>query len=72
MPEADRTNRANQIRSAREGRGWSVAELARRSGVSRSVIAQIEGGGGARDSSLDTISRTLGLELVVRERRPGR
>ena len=35
-----------RLRAAREKKGWSISELARRSGVSASNIARIESGEG--------------------------
>ena len=35
---------AARLKSEREARGWTLAELAERSGVSRAMIAKVEGG----------------------------
>lgn len=52
------------IEAAREERGWSIAELARRTGVSRSLVSRIESG--LMSGSLDTvvaIAKQLDIDL---------
>jgi transcriptional regulator with XRE-family HTH domain len=43
-PAADEASRrlAAQLRSERDSRGWAIAELAERSGVSRAMISKVE------------------------------
>ncbi len=55
-----------KVRRARESRGISQAELARRMGTTQPAIARLEAGG--VDPRLDTLRRlgeALGVELVV-------
>lgn len=58
------------IRSEREGRGWSRADLARRSGISLRFLAQVEAGeGNIAVTRLDGLARGLEislLDLIVR------
>lgn len=47
------------VQAAREKRGWSLAELARRSGVSRSLVSRIESG--RMSGSLETVVGIAGV-----------
>jgi transcriptional regulator with XRE-family HTH domain len=74
----DDANRlADRIRLEREARGWSLAELAQRSGVSKAMISKVERGGASPTAALlGRLSGALGLTLsalIARsELRPGR
>ena len=66
-----------RIRELREVKGWSQAELARRSGVPQSTISRLE----ARTSpsidldNLEKLARTLGCDagyLIVKKGKRGR
>jgi DNA-binding XRE family transcriptional regulator len=51
---------ASRIRTARKARGWTQAELARRSALSLATITRIEGTGQGQISSLTRICAALG------------
>ena len=55
------------IREAREGRGWTQKELARRAGTSQSYISRIEDADYDRlmIATLEKIARTLKLPLAI-------
>jgi transcriptional regulator with XRE-family HTH domain len=55
---------AARLRAEREARGWSLAELAGRSGVSRAMISKIERGGSSPTAALlGRLSGAFGLTL---------
>lgn len=55
-----------QVRTLREERGLSQAELARRAGTSQAAVARLEAGAvEPRLSTLDRIGGVLGAHLVV-------
>jgi transcriptional regulator with XRE-family HTH domain len=55
---------ASRIRSERESRGWSVADLAQRSSVSRAMIAKIEKGQSSPTAMLlGRLSGALGVTM---------
>lgn len=60
------------IRHARKQAGLTQAELARRLGMSRATISQLENGviGDLGMRKLAQICDRLGLEIVIRPRRP--
>lgn len=60
------------IRDARKQAGLTQAELARRLGMSRATISQLENGviGDLGIRKLAQIGDRLGLEIVIRPRRP--
>lgn len=60
------------IRAARKQSGLTQAELARRLGMSRATLSQLENGviGDLGIRKLALIGDRLGLEVVVRPRRP--
>ena len=49
----------------RSGLQWSQAELAKRSGVSRSLVARAEAGGDLQLGSLRRLFAALGCSLVI-------
>ncbi len=66
------TSAASLLREARQSAGLSQAELARRAGVTQSVISAYESG--SRQPSLPTLARLVaaaGCDLDVQVRRPG-
>src|SRR5207245_1853191 len=55
---------ARRLRQEREGRGWSLAELAARSGVSKAMISKIERGEASPTATLlGRLSGAFGLTL---------
>lgn len=59
---------ARWVRSTREQRGWSQAELARRAGTTQSVIGRLESATDVREPSLGFLGRlatALGFELSL-------
>src|SRR5688500_11393375 len=52
-----------QIRSARLDRRWSIAALAERAGVSRSLVYLVEAGGSASTEAALRLTGALGLRL---------
>jgi transcriptional regulator with XRE-family HTH domain len=57
---------ANRLRTEREARGWPLAELAKRSGVSKAMISKIERGECSPTASLlGRLSGAFGLTLTA-------
>ncbi len=56
---------AGRVRAARDGLGWTQAELATRSGLSRPTIARIERGDDVSTATLAKVVDCLGLTLTV-------
>jgi transcriptional regulator with XRE-family HTH domain len=55
-----------QVRSLREQRGWTQAELARRVGITKSAVARLETGRtSATLPELDLIARVLQARLSI-------
>ncbi len=54
-----------RIREARDARGWSQGELAKRCGLSRPTIARIEGGQHVRMVTLEKVAKALGLAVAL-------
>ena len=52
-----------QIRVARQKRGWKAVELARRAGVTPSALSALEGGYGASRPVLEAVCRVLKIEV---------
>lgn len=52
------------IRSARERKGWSISELARRAGLDRSMLSRIEAGQ-IRGSASTQLKLALALDLPL-------
>lgn len=51
-----------RLRAEREGRGWSLTDLAERSGVSRATISRVERGAASPTAALlGRLSGALGL-----------
>ena len=63
-PPMAQTNLAELLRRLRQEAGLSLYELARRSGINRSIVARIEDGTTTQPdvSTLNRIARTLGVE----------
>jgi transcriptional regulator with XRE-family HTH domain len=63
--DSDLGNRlARRLRAEREARGWPLAELAERSGVSRAMISRVERGEASPTAALlGRLSGALGLTL---------
>ncbi len=58
------TQLAQRLKQEREGRGWSLADLAQRSGVSRAMISRIERGEASPTATLlGRLSAAFGLTL---------
>jgi transcriptional regulator with XRE-family HTH domain len=51
---------AARLKAARRGRGWTQAEIARRSGLSLATIARLERSGQGQISSLTRLCAALG------------
>lgn len=57
---------AQRLRAEREARGWTLAELAKRSGVSRAMISRVERGEASPTAALlGRLSGAFGLTLSV-------
>lgn len=61
------------VRELREEQGWTQAELARRAGVSRSFLVDLEAG----KSTVETwkfmdVFQALGYEIAIRNRETGK
>lgn len=54
------------IRDARKRRGWSQAELAESSGLSRPTVARIEAGNDVTTATIAKVARVLGLKLELK------
>ena len=53
----------NEIRAARERRGWTQDQLARASEVGVSLISRIEQGAEARSVTLRKLTRALNVDI---------
>lgn len=62
MQNHDDNDRGEMVRSAREKRGWTQAELARRVGGKQQTIGKIEKGDVKHSSLFPGIARELGIE----------
>lgn len=54
------------IRDARKRRGWSQAELAENSSLSRPTIARIEAGNDVTTATIAKVAQVLGLRLELK------
>ncbi len=54
-----------RLRRARRERGWSMQDLAKRSGVSKATIIRIEGGNKARISTAGKLADALGVGVAA-------
>ena len=66
---------ARLVKTARQQRGWSQAELARRIGTTQSVIARLESATDEREPSLNLLGRlatALGFRLSLNFEKPRR
>jgi transcriptional regulator with XRE-family HTH domain len=66
---------ARRVRAMRQARGWSLGALAARAGLSKTIVAKIEGGGGNPSIETllglaDALEITLGA-LIAADRSPG-
>ena len=57
-----RADFGNAVRRAREARGWSLRELARRCDVRPNSVSQWEGGRGAREDKVAQLEDVFGME----------
>lgn len=65
-------NLGARIRSWREWKGWTQAQLAEKSSLSRAAICQYESGKGTpSDDALGVIAKALGLTVEHRVERSG-
>lgn len=56
----------SEVRSARENRGWSQGQLARKSGVHTVMISRLETGkSGANADTLRKLTDALGIVVAV-------
>lgn len=53
-----------QLREARERRGWTLVDLAEQTGVDYTRISRIERGAGGDEDTIDALCRALGLRFV--------
>ena len=60
---------AQRLRLERDGRGWSLAELAERAGVSKATISKIERAEVVTARRMRLVHRHLGADLVQGQRR---
>jgi HTH-type transcriptional regulator/antitoxin HipB len=66
-----RTALGSAIRGARMRNGLTQAQLAARAGVSRATVIKVESGGRFEIATLFALTKALGLELALEERRDG-
>lgn len=57
----------NNVRTARNARGWSQTQLAEQAGISRATIARIERGLHISTATLEKIVAALGVRVLVAE-----
>ena len=63
-------NFGEQVRAAREAKGWSQEELARRVGATQSTIDRIESGATKRPRNIIELATTLGIDLPTFQSQP--
>jgi HTH-type transcriptional regulator, competence development regulator len=63
--ELDLKRLGESIRFRREGRGWSLAELAQKSGVSKAYISDLENGKGGRPNIQYLFMLTVSLGTTI-------
>ncbi|SJN22976.1 hypothetical protein FM104_03820 [Microbacterium esteraromaticum] len=71
MTGRDRLTFGDDIREARNQRGWTQEELAERAGVSRPTIARVERGDDVSTANLAKVAAALGLEIRLAGRDEG-
>lgn len=71
MTGRDRLTFGDDIRAARNQRGWTQEELAERAGVSRPTIARVERGDDVSTANLAKVAAALGLEIRLAGRDEG-
>lgn len=57
----------NNVRTARNARGWTQTQLAEQAGISRATIARIERGSHISTATLEKIVAALGVQVLVAE-----
>lgn len=64
MPNLTPVKVGTTVRTLRTAKGWSQAELARRSGIGQRTIVRIEGGEDTTIGTLDAIAKALKVKTV--------
>ena len=67
QPSAPIGDIADRIRNARSKRGWTQADLAENSDLSRPTIARVERGDDVSTATLAKVAAALGLRISVTE-----
>jgi len=60
----------DQIRQARQARGWAQQQLATAAGLSRPTVARVEHGDDVSTATIDKIATALGMHLVLHTNTP--
>lgn len=68
MTGRDRVTFGDDIRAARDQRGWTQEELAQKAGVSRPTIARVERGDDVSTANLAKVADALGLQIRLADR----
>ncbi|MPV49465.1 helix-turn-helix domain-containing protein [Pseudactinotalea sp. HY160] len=66
VPESENSGFDGIIRDASKRHGWSQAELAENSGLSRPTIARIEAGNDVTTATVAKVAQVLGLKLELK------
>lgn len=66
MDDADQSGFGDVVRESRNKHGWSQAELAERSGLSRPTIARIEANSDVTTATIAKVAQALGLKLELK------
>ena len=61
--EQEKTRLGNLIKQARKSKGWTMAELAEKIGLTTSAVQKYERGGGFTRESANKLSKALGISL---------
>ena len=72
-PPTVKTVLGTRLRKAREAKGWSINELARRSGLDKSRVSRLEAGLTTKPvpSTLDQLARVLDIEAATLQQAAG-